>query len=213
MTVIQKPRRSRGLKSMRAAVIASASIVGLVIGSGSASAAVDDSNFIVDGGGNTITVSQADTFINSVAPLSGSPLDREWFHNGRAIVDVAGPDADDFEGDVTLGYQFGYPGSFAGTLTFAYSTPQLELGLDGTGTISDILPQAGGSVELGFGPGIEDVTVGEGSAAGAHSEIQISNVHGTATGILGNVSVRPYVSVTSSNGDVVTTYGKPWRFN
>ena len=79
MTVIQKPRRSRGLKSMRTAVVASAAVVGLVVGGGSASAAVDDSNSVVDGGGNTITVSQADTFINSVFPLDGSPLTREWF--------------------------------------------------------------------------------------------------------------------------------------
>ncbi|MGB6180014.1 MAG: MspA family porin [Rhodococcus sp. (in: high G+C Gram-positive bacteria)] len=222
MTVIQKPRRSRGLKSMRTAVVASAAIVGLVIGSGSASAAVDDSNSVVDGGGNTITVSQADTFINSVAPLDGNPLTREWFHNGRAIVDVAGPDAADFEGDITLGYQFGYPGSMAGTLTFGYTTPNIsaEFGIDGDGVIpgatlstNDLLPSAGGSIDLGYGPGIADVVVGEGSASGEHTEIQISNVQGTATGILGNVTVRPYVKVVSGNGDSVTTYGQPWRFN
>lgn len=213
MTVIRKPRRSRGLKSMRTAVVASAAVVGLVVGGGSASAAVDDSNSVVDGGGNTITVSQADTFINSVFPLDGSPLTREWFHNGRAIVEVTGPDAADFEGDITLGYQFGYPASLGGELTFSYSTPQLEIGDGDAFTVSDILPQVGTTVTLEPGPGIEDVEVGTGSASGERTEIQISNVHGTATNIAGNVSVRPYVKVVSSNGDTAVTYGKPWRFN
>lgn len=212
MTVIQKPRRSRGLKSMRTAVVASAAVVGLVVGGGSASAAVDDSNSVVDGGGNTITVSQADTFINSVFPLDGSPLTREFFHNGRAIVDVTGPDADDFSGTVAIGYQIGYPLSLGGEVTFNYSTPQLEVSTDDF-TVSDILPQAGIGVTLEPGPGIVDVPVASGSASGAHTEIQIANLHGTATNIAGNVSVRPYVSVTSDNGDVATTFGKPWRFN
>ncbi|MGW5267095.1 MspA family porin [Rhodococcus sp. NPDC003994] len=210
-------------KSVRAAVVASAAVVGLVVGSGSASAAVDDSNSIVDGGGNTITVSQADTFINSVAPLDGNPLSREWFHNGRAIVEVAGPDAEDFSGTITLGYQFGYPGSLDGTLTFSYTTPNISATLNPVGAnnsfvttelgTNDLLPSASASVELGFGPGIEDVEVGSGAASGERTEIQVSNVHGTATGILGNVSVRPYVKVVSDNGDTAVTYGKPWRFN
>ncbi|WP_315770885.1 MspA family porin [Rhodococcoides kroppenstedtii] len=205
-------------KSVRAAVVASAAVVGLVVGSGSASAAVDDSNSIVDGGGNTITVSQADTFINSVFPLDGSPLTREWFHNGRAIVDVTGPDAEDFSGTVTIGYQVGYPASLGGELTFDYTTPALEVGIGGDGTfggatLDNVLPQAGVGVTLEPGPGIETVEVASGAASGAHTEIQIANLHGTATNIAGNVSVRPYVQVVSDNGDVATTFGQPWRFN
>ncbi|WP_245810939.1 MspA family porin [Rhodococcoides corynebacterioides] len=204
-------------KSVRAAVVASAAVVGLVVGSGSASAAVDDSNSVVDGGGNTITVSQSDTFINSVFPLDGSPLTREWFHNGRAIVDVTGPDAEDFSGTVTIGYQVGYPASLGGELTFDYTTPGLELGISSagavSGTLSDVLPQAGVGVTLEPGPGIETVEVASGAASGAHTEIQIANLHGTATKIAGNVSVRPYVQVVSDNGDVATTFGQPWRFN
>ncbi|AMY19954.1 MULTISPECIES: MspA family porin [Nocardiaceae] len=199
-------------KSVRAAVVASAAVVGLVVGSGSASAAVDDSNSVVDGGGNTITVSQSDTFINSVFPLDGSPLTREWFHNGRAIVDVTGPDAEDFSGTVTIGYQVGYPASLGGELTFDYTTPGLSISSDDF-TLSDVLPQAGVGVTLEPGPGIETVEVASGAASGAHTEIQIANLHGTATNIAGNVSVRPYVQVVSDNGDVATTFGQPWRFN
>ncbi|MGB2951410.1 MAG: MspA family porin, partial [Rhodococcus sp. (in: high G+C Gram-positive bacteria)] len=70
------------------------------------------------------------------------------------------------------------------------------------------------------GPGIVDATAASGEiqgtsgdAEGPSGTIQIANAHGTATGILGNVRVRPYVMVTSSTGDVAVTYGAPWTFN
>lgn len=237
MTEIQKPRRSRGLKSMSAAVVAGASVVGLVLGTGTASAAVDSSNSVVDANGNLITVTLSDTFINSVPPLDGNPLTREWFANGVAGWEVTGPDADDFEGTVAVGYQVGYPASLGGKITFGYSTPNFSIGggsdisLDGKGALDDVnaansfstndlLPSLGFEAEIAPGPGIVDavgasgnVQGTEGDAAGASGTIQIANVHGTATGILGNVRVRPYVQVTSSTGDVAVTYGNPWVFN
>lgn len=224
MTEIQKPRRSRGLKSMGAAVVAGASVVGLVLGTGTASAAVDSTNSVVDANGNLITVTLSDTFLNSVPPLDGNPLTREWFANGVAGWEVTGPDADDFEGTVAIGYQVGYPASLGGKVTFDYKTPGLDVGIDSDGSfgadISGILPQAGFSAEIAPGPGIVDATAASGEiqgtsgdAAGASGTIQIANAHGTATGILGNVRVRPYVSVTSSTGDVAVTYGEPAVFN
>jgi hypothetical protein len=232
MTEIQKPRRSRGLKSMGAAVVAGASVVGLVLGTGTASAAVDSTNSVVDANGNLITVSLSDTFLNSVPPLDGNPLTREWFANGVAGWTVTGPDADDFEGTVAIGYQVGYPASLGGKITFGYETPNFSLGIngatiagggeDGSTDISttNLLPSLGFSAEIAPGPGIVDATAASGEiqgtsgdAAGASGTIQIANAHGTATGILGNVRVRPYVSVTSSTGDVAVTYGNPWTFN
>ena len=228
MTEIQKPRRSRGLKSMSAAVVAGASVVGLVLGTGTASAAVDSSNSVVDANGNLITVTLSDTFINSVPPLDGNPLTREWFANGVAGWEVTGPDADDFEGTVAVGYQVGYPASLGGKITFGYTTPNISVGISDIGTdtpkgsvdSSDLLPSLGFEAEIAPGPGIVDATAAsgnvqgtEGDAAGASGTIQIANAHGTATGILGNVRVRPYVQVTSSTGDVAVTYGNPWVFN
>ncbi|ORI13817.1 hypothetical protein BJD99_11830 [Rhodococcus sp. 1163] len=223
MTEIQKSRRSRGLKSMSVAVAAGASVIGLVLGTGTASAAVDSTNTVVDANGNTITVSLSDTFINSVSPLDGNPLTREWFANGVAGWTVTGPDAADFEGTVAIGYQVGYPASIGGKVTFDYSTPSLGASVSADSvslSVGDILPQAGFSAEIAPGPGIVDATAAsgnvqgtEGDAEGASGTIQIANAHGTATGILGNVRVRPYVSVTSSTGDVAVTYGVPWTFN
>ena len=229
MTEIQKSRRSRGLKSMSVAVAAGASVVGLVLGTGTASAAVDSTNTVVDANGNTITVSLSDTFINSVSPLDGNPLTREWFANGVAGWNVTGPDAEDFEGTVAIGYQVGYPMSLGGKITFGYETPNISVGFTVPGgesgipvdvSTSDLLPSAGFEAEIAPGPGIVDATAAsgnvqgtEGDAEGASGTIQIANAHGTATGILGNVRVRPYVSVTSSTGDVAVTYGNPWTFN
>ncbi|RRQ28063.1 hypothetical protein DK926_09230 [Rhodococcus sp. Eu-32] len=223
MTEIQKPRRSRGLKSIAATVVAGASVAGLVLGTGTASAAVDSTNTVVDANGNTITVSLSDTFINSVPPLDGNPLTREWFANGVAGWTVTGPDADDFEGTVAVGYQVGYPASLGGSITFNYSTPTLDLSADKDGLAAgfgNLIPQAGFEAEIAPGPGIVDATAASGEiqgtsgdAEGASGTIQIANAHGTATGILGNVRVRPYVSVTSSTGDVAVTYGVPWTFN
>ncbi|WP_084727879.1 MspA family porin [Rhodococcoides yunnanense] len=248
MTEIQKPRRSRGLKSMGAAVVAGASVVGLVLGTGTASAAVDSSNSVVDANGNLITVTLSDTFLNSVPPLDGNPLTREWFANGVAGWEVTGPDADDFEGTVAIGYQVGYPASLGGALTIGWGTPSItaSAGVGGTidpfaapttgpaslpidvgiGAEAQLIPTADLSVAIAPGPGVvqsegayavindsADITSSSGDATGPSGTIQVANLHGTATGILGNVRVRPYVSVTSSTGDIAVTYGAPWTFN
>ncbi|MCZ4277233.1 MspA family porin [Rhodococcoides yunnanense] len=236
MTEIQKPRRSRGLKSMGAAVVAGASVVGLVLGTGTASAAVDSTNSVVDANGNLITVTLSDTFLNSVPPLDGNPLTREWFANGVAGWEVTGPDADDFEGTVKIGYQVGYPASLGGSLSIDWASPSIgaSLGYEagdetisaGVGAEIELLPTISGSIGLEPGPGVvqsesayaiiddsADITSSEGDAEGPSGTIQVANLHGTATGILGNVRVRPYVSVISSTGDSVVTYGAPWTFN
>lgn len=233
MTEIQKPRRSRGLKSMGAAVVAGASVVGLVLGTGTASAAVDATNSVVDANGNLITVTLSDTFLNSVPPLDGNPLTREWFANGVAGWEVTGPDADDFEGTVAIGYQVGYPASLGGSLSIDWASPSVgaSIGYDGelaaeVGADIELLPVVSGNITLEPGPGVvqsegayaiindeADLTSSSGDAEGPSGTIQVANLHGTATGILGNVRVRPYVSVTSSTGDIAVAYGDPWVFN
>ncbi|MGV8875562.1 MAG: MspA family porin [Rhodococcus sp. (in: high G+C Gram-positive bacteria)] len=90
----------------------------------------------------------------------------------------------------------------------------------------DLIPQATGFINLGTGPGVvqsesaiavvgeeADLTSSEGDAAGTTGSIQIANLHGTATKVLGNVTIRPYVSLTSATGDVAVTYGAPVRLN
>ncbi|MFC8178628.1 MspA family porin [Rhodococcus sp. NPDC057297] len=248
---------------MSAVAVAGASVVGLVLGTGTASAAVDSSNTIVDGNGNTIVVTLSDTFINGVPSLDGNPLTREWFANGRASWDVTGPDADDFEGTVKIGYQVGYPLSIGGGIDISWGTPSItaNAGINagvgstqGTTTGPDeegelvtvpgastestngataginaeaqLIPTADFSLGIANGPGVVEaegavlvidesapVSGTEGDAAGASGSIQLANVHGTVTGVLGNVRVRPYVSVTSSTGDVAVTYGAPVTFN
>ncbi|WP_032404309.1 MspA family porin [Rhodococcoides fascians] len=101
----------------------------------------------------------------------------------------------------------------------ATSSSGLDIGVD-------LIPQATGFINLGTGPGVvqsesaiavvgeeADLTSSEGDAAGTTGSIQIANLHGTATKILGNVTIRPYVSLTSATGDVAVTYGAPVRLN
>ncbi len=266
MTEIQKSRRSRGLKSMSAAAVAGASVVGLVLGTGTASAAVDSAKTIIDADGNAVTVTLSDSFVSGVAPLDGSPLTREWFYDGRASFDVQGPTADDFEGTLKVGLQIGYPMSIDGGVTIEWASPSADLGIssgnesvigfegelgdllpDADGGVPDfgslpvastatsgsgldvgvqLLPQATATIDLGTGSGVvqsesaiatyneeADISNTEGDAAGAAGSVQVAGVHGTATGILGNVTVRPYATLLSSTGDVATTYGPAVRLN
>ncbi|OZE29831.1 hypothetical protein CH262_00390 [Rhodococcus sp. 05-2255-1e] len=260
MTEIQKSRRSRGLKSMSVAVAASASVVGLVLGTGTASAAVDSAKSIVDADGNTVTLTLSDSFVSGVAPLDGNPLTREWFYDGRASFDVQGPTADDFEGTLTAGLQIGYPLSLDGGVSVEWASPSANLGIGSgnessigaTGTVADLagvdplaipittkatsdsnldigvqlIPQATATIDLAPGGGVvqsesaiatfneeANISKTEGDAAGAQGSIQLAGVHGTATGILGNVTVRPYVTLLSAKGDSITTYGPATRLN
>lgn len=229
MTEIRKTRKSLG-----AAVVAGASVVGLVLGTGTANAGVDASNTVVDADGNAITINLEDTFVNSVFPLDANPLTREWFGNGRITWSVEGPSADDFEGTVKVGYQVGYPGSLGGSLDIDWATPSVGLGVESDGTTTtagltadvELLPVASANVNIAPGPGITqsesaiallneeaDITGGEQDAAGTSGSIQLANVHGTATGILGNVRVRPYASIVSATGDTAVAYGPVWTFN
>lgn len=202
--------KSRGFKAARNAALSGAAVLGLVLGAtGSANAAVDDQNRIVSDG-IEVVVTQEDTFIHGVPALGGSPFNREFFHNGRGTVNLIGDDAADAEGTTfQFGYQFAWAGSIDGSIGVSYSTPQLELDGDAL-VVTDILPQAHAELELSPAPGIEELVVSEVEFDGDFNTAQFANVHGTASGVIGAVQVRPFVRAITANGDNVTTYGKPW---
>ncbi|MEV4633183.1 MspA family porin [Rhodococcus coprophilus] len=207
--------KSRGFKAARNATVAGAAVLGLVLGaSGAASAEVNDQNRIVSDG-LEVVVTQEDTSIQGVPALGGSPFNREFFHNGRGTANILGEGAADAEGTTfQFGYQFAWAGSIDGAIGVTYSTPGLELGLDPTtvvdATVTDILPQAYAELELTPAPGIEELVVAEGEFDGDFKSVQFANVHGTASGVLGAVQVRPFVRAITANGDNVTTYGEVW---
>ena len=86
-------------------------VAALFVGTGSAQAAMDNQQSLVDGKGRTMTIQQWDTFLDGVFPLDRNRLTREWFHSGKAIYAVVGPGASDFAGTLELGYQVGFPWS------------------------------------------------------------------------------------------------------
>ncbi len=96
-----------------------------------------------------------------------------------------------------------------GLFTVIEGGGEMEL-TEATPTLKGILPQATIGVELTPAPGIEEIVVAEGEFDGDFKEVQIANVHGAATGVIGPVSLRPFVRVITDNGDNVTTYGQVW---
>lgn len=204
--------KSRGFKAARNATVAGAAVLGLVLGaSGAASAEVNDQNRIVSNG-LEVVVTQEDTSIQGVPALGGSPFNREFFHNGRGTANILGEGAADAEGTTfQFGYQFAWAGSIDGAIGVTYSTPGLEVELPAaSATVTDILPQAYAELELTPAPGIEELVVAEGEFDGDFKSVQFANVHGTASGVLGAVQVRPFVRAITANGDSVTTYGEVW---
>ena len=209
--------KSRGFKAARNATVAGAAVLGLVLGaSGAASAEVNDQNRIVSDG-LEVVVTQEDTFIQGTPALGGSPFNREFFHNGRGTANILGEGAADAEGTTfQFGYQFAWAGSIDGVIGVTYSTPGLEAELTVPGTTSagltviDILPQVYAELQLTPAPGIEELVVAEGEFDGDFKTVQFANVHGTASGVLGAVQVRPFVRAITANGDNVTTYGQVW---
>ncbi len=192
--------------------LASVLATGLAIGNGSAAAAIDSSNSIVDQSSRTVEAIQSDTRIDFVPPLDGNPLTREWFHNGEAAYRISGPNADKWSGKITIGYQVGYPATLNGRIRFEYRTPGLglDLGNDSVLKLDGLIPRLGIELEVGFGPGIKTIEVASGSVSGSEGYLRLGAFHGTVTGVLGQTNIRPFVAVTSSSGDTVITYGRLW---
>jgi len=194
-------------------------------GTGTAQAGLDNEFTLVDGLGRTLRIQQWDTFLNGVFPLDRNRLTREWFHSGRAIYEVTGDGADDFEGTLELGYQIGFPWSLGVGINFSYTTPNVNLDQTAVGvlditpidalsiTTPPLFPGASISADLGNGPGIQEVATFSVDVAGPKGGVAVNNAHGTVTGAAGGVLLRPFARLISSAGDSVTTYGAPWNMN
>ncbi|MGK2902363.1 MAG: MspA family porin [Mycobacterium sp.] len=205
-----------------------AAIASLFVSTGTSNAGLDNELSLVDGKDRTLTIQQWDTFLNGVFPLDRNRLTREWFHSGKAKYMVAGPDAEDFEGVLELGYQVGFPWSLGVGINFSYTTPNVAfdsqdfgyLGPDGVDfdlipaiVTPPLFPGASISADLGNGPGIQEVATFSADVEGAGGAVAVSNAHGTVTGAAGGVLLRPYARLIASEGDSVTTYGEPWNMN
>jgi hypothetical protein len=202
-----------------------AAVASVFVGTGTSHAGLDNELSLVDGKGRTLTIQQWDTFLNGVFPLDRNRLTREWFHSGRAKYIVDGPEAEEFEGTLELGYQIGFPWSLGVGINFSYTTPNILID-DGTlfdgegfGPLFDsvitpnLFPGVSISADLGNGPGIQEVATFSVDVAGPTGEVAVSNAHGTVTGAAGGVLLRPFARLISSTGDSVTTYGEPWNMN
>jgi MspA len=192
----------------------------LFIGHGTSHAAMDNQLTLVDGGGDTLDIEQWDTFLNGVYPLDRNRLTREWFHSGKAVYHVTGPNAAQFAGTLELGYQIGFPWSLGVGVNFSYTTPNINLDQTSisatpalTVTSPPLFPGVSISADLGNGPGIQEVATFSVDVTGADGAVAVSNAHGTVTGAAGGVLLRPFARLISKAGDSVTTYGDAWNMN
>jgi hypothetical protein len=207
-----------------------AAIAALFVSTGTSHAGLDNQLSLVDGQDRTLTIQQWDTFLDGVFPLDRNRLTREWFHSGSAVYDVAGPNADAFEGTLELGYQIGFPWSLGVGINFSYTTPNILLDDTNVGVgfftgggggapqtlqviTPNLFPGVSISADLGNGPGIQEVATFSVDVSGPHGKVAVSNAHGTVTGAAGGVLLRPFARLISKAGDSVTTYGEPWNMN
>lgn len=236
--VCNSVKKSRAF--VRAAALGTAAVWATMLNPGAAIAAVDNARSMPLEGGATIEVLQADTSIQSVPPLDSSPLTVEFFNDGVAAVKITGPGSDAFTGTrLTFGYQIGYPIALPGA-TATINTPNLDWGVGtgadfgvdlGFGIGPDPAPSVGlglglgsdanlggtiipsNSIELLLEPGgITEVPIVEDVAFdGASATMRIVGVHGSVSGALGPVNVRPFARATTAKGETIVTYGAPQR--
>lgn len=228
-TSTSAPRAGR--HRSRALALAGVAALAVGFGTGTAGAVVNNYSSITDGSDNLVEISQGDTSIVGVPPLDSSPLSREFFHSGYAEARISGPSAASMAGSkISFGYQVGYPIALGGA-TVQLNTPGLGFESEGTGAIifgdifgennieiglenrnmlaGDIIPQQNLIFDLEPG-GITEVPVVDGKEfGGSFAKIRIGNVHGSVSGAIGPVTLRPYARVELASGDIVMTYGAP----
>ena len=196
-----------------------AALGAVFVSTGTAHAGLDNELSVVDGQGRTLDIQQWDTFLNGVFPLDRNRLTREWFHSGRAIYHVTGPNSSGFAGTLELGYQIGFPWSLGVGVNFSYTTPNINLDQTnvtaGTLVVTSppLFPGVSITADLGNGPGIQEVATFSVDVTGPNGGVAVSNAHGTVTGAAGGVLLRPFARLISKAGDSVTTYGDPWNMN
>lgn len=185
---------------------------------------LDSQLSVVDEQGRTLTIQQWDTVLQGVQSIDRNRLSREWFFSGHGIYRVSGPDADKFEGQLSLGYQVGFPWSMGLGVNFSYTTPNILLD-GGPWTpgpnfaplayviTPNLLPGLSMVTDLGNGPGVVEVNTFTANVFGDQGDVLVSDAHGTVTGAAGGVLLRPYARLTSNHGAAVTTYGEPWNMN
>ncbi|GED98558.1 MspA family porin [Gordonia crocea] len=212
-------RRSRGALSVAAAVMAAGMLV-----AGPAQARVEGGDSVVDGKKRKIAALVSDTRVESVVPIDSNPTSRQWRYSGKSTLRITGGDEDedgakveDWGGTVTFGFLIGYPATLTGSIGVSYSTPNItwwvplepsQQEIRGPYINWNMLPTVTGNLAVGFGPGVRAVDATTGQAKGAGGVLRVKNFHGAVTGVLGQVTIQPYIRVWSNEGDTIMVYGR-----
>lgn len=180
---------------------------------------MDSQKKAFDQSGHTLTIEQWDVSLDGKTPMDHNRLTREWFHSGRATYSIAGDDAENFSGTLELGYQIGFPWSLGVAINFSYTTPNAYAwdtpvyAPQRAVVTPNLLPGTTISVDVGNGPGIQEVATFSVPVKGSGGTVAVANAHGTVTGAAGGLQLRPYARLTWPDHAIVTTYGELWDMN
>lgn len=208
--------QTAGSLGLRLTTIATLALVAVTVRANAdvqpAPVAPDSSDHMVTDG-LTVEVSQSGTNVQFVPPLDGNPLTREWFHSLTAGYKATGPKAAAFAGHIAIGYLVGYPATLNGKVSFDWKTPSLNATLCPSGCgpgVGDLVPQLGAEVSVQNGPGVQSVVAAQGDVQGPEGQVRVNNLHGSVTGVMGPMRLRPYVTIQVAHGDEVTTFGQTY---
>ncbi|WP_242453488.1 MspA family porin [Mycolicibacterium sp. P9-64] len=191
----------------------------LLTGTATAHAGMDSQKKVFDRSGHALTIEQWDVSLDGVSPMDRNRLTREWFHSGRAIYSISGEGAESFSGTLELGYQIGFPWSLGVATNLTYTTPntyawEAPVYAPQRAVVTpNLLPAATISVDIGNGPGIQEVATFSVSVTGPAGTVAVANAHGTVSGAAGGVQLRPYARLIWPDHATVTTYGEQWNMN
>lgn len=198
----------RALTPARTVAVAGLAVLAVAVGSGSAQAGTiaiaDSSAHRIAVGGAALDITQTGQWINEVAPLNGTPFDKDVFFGGKTTVKSSGG-TQITSGNVDVGIEIGYQVDVSNGVTLGGSaglTPQLGIPLGPTPpTISFSTPLAG-NFSFPLRPGqITSVSLNKKALTGPSGTIALDNVHFQINGALGVTSIRTYSQWTASTKD------------
>ncbi|MDZ7881389.1 MAG: MspA family porin, partial [Mycobacterium sp.] len=125
-----------------------------------------------------------------------------------------------FRGSIELGYQVGFANTVDGAIGFLYDAPPqllfygVDEDLDDDASYyplniadSTVLPEFDFTVAVGEGPGVQLMAVSRRDVTAPAGKIRIGGAYGSVSSVVGPVTIRPYLTLTSSGGGQATVYG------
>lgn len=192
----------------KASAVAGLAVLAAAVGTGTAEAGTvtiaDSSAHRTAVGGANLDIAQTGQWVNQVAPLNGTPFDKDIFFGGKTTVKSSGG-APITAGSVDVGIQIGYQVDVSNGISLGGSaglTPQLAIPLGTTAPTVTFSTPLAGNFSFPLRPGqITQVSLNKKALTGPNGTIALDNVHFQINGTLGATTIRTYSQWTASTKD------------